>query len=329
MPSGAPEIDLSIVSTLYRSSSYLRAFHVRAGAAAARVALEYEVILVDDGSPDDSGAIALELCRLDPRVGLIELSRNFGHHKAMMTGLAAARGRLVFLIDCDLEEDPTWLVEFDRVMGGSGADVVYGVQSRRKGRTLERWAGRIFYAILRVLTAEAIPANVVTARLMTRDYVRGLVRHRDREVFLAGLWATTGFRQVAVPVVKRSRGGTTYTLRRKLALMANAITSFSNRPLLFILYLGSAILALSGAAGSYLLTRRLMFGNGPTGWLALILSIWFLGGLGIFCQGILAVYLSKIFSEAKRRPYTVVRRRHGICAGTGGEHGVRRPRRAG
>jgi putative glycosyltransferase len=322
-------IDLTIVTTLYRSAPYLREFHARAGAAAARVAGAYELILVDDGSPDDAQAIALELCRRDPRVGLIELSRNFGHHKAMMTGLAAARGRRVFLIDCDLEEDPEWLVRFDQVMAATGADVVYGVQAERKGGAVERWTGRAFYRVFNWLTTEPVPANLVTARLMTRAYVRSLVRHRDREVFLAGLWATTGFRQVPLAVAKRSKGTTTYDVRRKAAVLVNAVTSFSNRPLVFIFYLGCAILALSGAAGTALIIRRLFFGVYLAGWPSLIVSIWFLGGLGLFCQGIIAVYLSKVFSETKRRPYTVVRARRGRCARPEDAHELRQPRQAG
>lgn len=322
-------MELSIVTTLYRSSPYLREFHARAVAAAAQVADEFELVLVNDGSPDDVQDVALDLCDRDPRVRLIELSRNFGHHKAIMTGLAAARGKQVFLIDCDLEEDPDWLVRFDRERVACGADVIYGVQTTRKGGLGERWTGQLFYELLNRLSSEAVPANVVTARLMCRDYVRSLVRHRDREVFLAGLWATTGFRQVAVPVVKRSKGTTTYDLRRKLAILVNAITSFSDRPLVFIFQLGCVILALSASAAFYLIVRRLFFGEYLEGWPSLIVSIWLLGGLCLFSQGIVAIYLSKVFKETKRRPYTVVRRRYGSGEPPEVSHAVRPTRQAG
>jgi putative glycosyltransferase len=324
-------MELSIVSTLYRSAPYLREFCARALAAGTRASGDCELILVDDGSPDESCAIARELCRNDPRIGLVELSRNFGHHKAILTGLAYARGRRVFLIDCDLEEAPEWLGRFDREQAETGADVVYGVQEARKGGLFERWSGRAFYRALRVLTAEPVPANMVTARLMTREYVRALVRHRDREVFLAGLWSTTGFRQAGLPVAKRSKGTTTYTLRRKLAILVNAVTSFSNRPLVGIFYLGCAILAGSSAAALLLAVRHIFFGEYLAGWPSLIVSIWFLGGLGLFCQGVTAVYLSKVFSETKRRPYTVVRARYGRCASSGAfqDDDDRRTRQAG
>ena len=277
-----------------------------------QVASAFELILVNDGSPDDSQEIALDLCRQDPHVRLIELSRNFGHHKAIMTGLAAARGRRVFLIDCDLEEDPEWLVRFDRELTARDADVVYGVQTTRKGallRALDR--PDVLPPLSLALDPSRSRPTWSRARLMTRDYVRWLVRHRDREVFLAGLWATTGFRQAPFPVVKRSKGTTTYNFGRKLATLINAITSFSNRPLVFIFYLGCTILMMSGTAGLYLILRRIFFGKFLGGWPSLIVSTWLLGGLSLFCQGIIAIYLSKVFSETKPRPYTVVRRCYG------------------
>src|SRR5262249_7421057 len=182
-------MELSIVTTLYRSAPFLREFHRRACAAAAKITSDFEIVLVNDGSPDDSQAVALSLCRDDPRVKVIELSRNFGHHKAMMTGLAHARGRLVFLIDSDLEEDPELLETFHRELLASGVDVVYGVQRQRKGGWYERLSGGLFYRLFNALSSFPIPHNLTTARLMTRPYVRALRRHRDQEMFIAGLWA--------------------------------------------------------------------------------------------------------------------------------------------
>src|SRR6476659_6261989 len=117
---------LSIVATLYRSAGSLGEFHRRMSRAAAAFAGSYEIILVNDGSPDESLQMALTLQETDPSVRIVDLSRNFGHHKAMMTGLSYARGDLVFLIDSDLEEDPELLASFESARQGQGADVVYG-----------------------------------------------------------------------------------------------------------------------------------------------------------------------------------------------------------
>src|SRR6478735_12183869 len=118
----SPGVMLSIVTSMYRSAPYLQEFYDRCTAAARKLTDAYEFVLVNDGSPDDSLQVALQLRERDPRVRVVDLSRNFGHHKALMTGLARARGERVFLIDCDLEEDPGWLLDFDREMRTTGAD---------------------------------------------------------------------------------------------------------------------------------------------------------------------------------------------------------------
>src|SRR5207244_13411819 len=119
--------------------------HERASRAAAAITADYEIVFVNDGSPDDAVQKAIALHQRDLHVRVLDLSRNFGHHKAMMTGVEHARGDLVFLLDVDLEEQPEWLNEFHRIMQSSGADVVYGVQARWKGGAFERLSGGIFY----------------------------------------------------------------------------------------------------------------------------------------------------------------------------------------
>jgi putative glycosyltransferase len=300
-------MELSIVTTLYRSALYLEEFYRRACAAAEKIARDFEIILVNDGSPDNSLEVALSLVERDARVKVIDLSRNFGHHKAMMTGLARARGELVFKIDCDLEEDPDLLVTFHAAIKESGADAVYGVQEARRGRWWERVSGALFWKLFNVLSNVPVPANLLTVNMMTQKYVASLVRHQEREVFLAGLSAITGFKQVPLVVRKHSKGQSTYTLSRKIALLVNAITSFSNKPLIFIFYLGAFISFISGAFALHLIVDALFFKGYLGGWPSLIVSIWLLGGMTIFCLGIIGIYLSKVFVETKQRPYTIIR----------------------
>jgi putative glycosyltransferase len=305
---------LSIVTTLYKSAPYIREFHRRASEAALEVTSDYEMIFVNDGSPDESLDIVVSLHQSDPHVRIIDLSRNFGHHKALMTGLAHAHGDLVFLIDSDLEEDPQWLRAFFDALERTGADAAFGVQQRRKGGWFERLTGSVYYLITDAMLDMPIPRNIVTARLMTRRYVANLVLHRDREVNLAALWMITGFLQVPVPVDKRSRGETTYTIRKRISVLVNAITSFSNRPLIYIFYLGGFIVLISLLYGSVLVWLALHGGVGIPGWASLIVSIWFLGGVTIFCVGLIGIYLAKVFMEAKERPYTIVRAVYGFEA---------------
>jgi putative glycosyltransferase len=304
-------IRLSIVTSMYNSAAFLEEFYTRCVKTAAHLTQDFEIVLVNDGSPDGSLETALDLRRRDGRVRVIDLSRNFGHHKALMTGLAHARGELVFLIDCDLEEEPEWLLTFHEKLAASGADVVYGVQEARKGHWFERQSGRVFFALFNQMLSHPIPPNVVTVRLMTQRYVRALVSHEDRELCLAGLWVLTGFDQQPVSIRKRSRGHSSYTFRRRVSVFVNAITSFSNRPLIYIFQIGIAVMVLSIAAAVILVYRTVTGRVGVPGWASIMVSIWFLGGLTIFCVGVIGVYLAKVFTETKRRPYTVIRAEYG------------------
>lgn len=299
---------LSIVATLYQSAPYINEFHERASASAKRiVGDDYEIVLVNDGSPDNSLNLAIRLTEQDPHVVVVDLSRNFGHHKAMMTGLAQAKGELIFLIDSDLEEEPEWLEAFAQQMKQDRCDVVYGVQERRKGNWFERWSGQWFYSFFKVLTGLALPENVVTSRLMARRYVDALLCHQEREVFMAGLWYITGFDQHPQVIKKHHTSETTYTFRRKMSLLVNSVTSFSNAPLVSIFYIGVAISLFALAYIVYLVTHWLFLEKPMSGWTSVMASIWLLGGMVISFIGIVGIYLSKIFSETKQRPYTIVR----------------------
>lgn len=300
---------LSIVATLYQSAPYIAEFYQRTSASARQlVGDDYEIVLVNDGSPDNSLELAVQLTEQDHHVVVVDLSRNFGHHKAMMTGLAHARGERVFLIDSDLEEEPEWLTSFARQMESESCDVVYGVQQTRKGGWFERCSGQWFYRLFQALTGLALPENVVTARLMTRRYVIALLRHEEREVFLAGLWHITGFEQSPQSVRKHNRSETTYTLRRKMAVLVNSVTSFSNAPLVSIFYIGVLISLLAFVYIAYLVLNWMFFTKPLSGWTSVMASMWLLGGMVISFIGVVGIYLSKIYSETKRRPYTIVRR---------------------
>jgi putative glycosyltransferase len=300
-------MDLSIVTTLYRSAPHVREFYDRASAAAQQLTDSYEIIFVNDGSPDNALELAIAIFQDDPRVRVVDLSRNFGHHRALMTGLRHARGALVLLIDSDLEEEPELLHELHSVLKASGADVAYGVQERRKGALIERVTGALFYRVFNALSKYPMPVNLVTLRLMTRRYVQALLQHTERELTIGGLWVITGFEQVPVLIRKHSKGTTSYELGRKLTIVIDSVTSFSDRPLIFIFYLGTLISVLAGIAAGYLVIQRLFFGVLLMGWPSLIVSVWLLGGMTMLCLGILGIYLSKVFLESKQRPLTIVR----------------------
>src|SRR5690348_7339133 len=186
---------VSIVTTLYNSAPYVEEFFRRSVAAVREFADEIEVVFVDDGSPDDSLRIARGLQGGDVTVRIVELSRNFGHFQAVMTGLGHAEGDLVYLLDCDLEEAPELFRELYAPIVSAPADdpvdVAFGVARKRKGKALERLGGWLFYRTMDSLSRIDIPVNAVMARVMTRRYVQALLTHEERELFLNGVMTAT------------------------------------------------------------------------------------------------------------------------------------------
>lgn len=300
---------LSIVTTLYKSAPYIDEFYQRASATAQQLVGEsYEIIFVNDGSPDDSLDIAVSVSEKDSRVAVIDLSRNFGQHKAMMTGLSYANGEKIFLLDSDLEESPEWLLLFNDTLEAQHCDVVYGVQEKRKGGLFEQWSGEAYYSFLNYMTGINHPRNIVTARLMTAAYVKALLQHNEREIIISYLWLLTGFTQYEQIVNKLSHSPTTYSLLARIRLAIHGITTFSARPLELVFYLGLIITAFSFFTGLYLIFNELFFTATLSGWTSFMVSLWFLGGMIISILGVIGLYISKIFSEVKQRPRTIIRK---------------------
>lgn len=301
---------LSIVSTLYRSESEIEEFCMRANQAAYKWSgnEDYEIILVNDGSPDRSLDVVEQLSIAIPQIKIIDLSKNFGHHAALMCGLENASGDFVFLIDSDLEESPEWLEEFGNRITPD-IDVVYGKQIARKGSIFEKASGSLFWNLFRLVLGKNFPTDVTTARLMRKDYVNALVSFKERELFIGGLWFITGFNQIPFEVQKLSKGRTTYTLSKKINLLVDSVTSFTSLPLVVVFYIGFLISLVSLAVTFVTLLRWIMENQAPEGWTSLLLSIWLLSGIMISSIGIVGIYLSKVFVEVKGRPRVIIKKK--------------------
>lgn len=300
---------LSIVTTLYYSSSYIDEFYNRCMNVAEQITNEIEIIFVNDGSPDESLLKAVALHMKDPRVMVVDLSRNFGHHKAIMTGLAQATGDLVYLVDCDLEEPPEFLAEiYGTFQKTKDVDVVYGIQSKRKGKLFERVSGYALYRLVNKISDLDMPQDIMVSRIMTRRYVNSLLEFKENELFIAGLWHIAGYNQLGIYGNKQSKGNSTYTLRKKIKLAINSITSFSNKPLYMIFTTGLLIFTMAFVYAIYLIMNRFVFSITIPGWTTVVVSIWLLGGLTLLFLGVIGIYVSVIFIETKRRPYTIIRK---------------------
>lgn len=302
---------LSVVSTLFKSRRFLDQFLEELLIAIKEIDVEqFEIIFVNDGSPDDSLSYLITKKKKIPQIVIIDLSRNFGHHYAMQAGLKFSKGELVYLIDNDLETPPDFLSQCFSEMQNSKVDVVYGYQIDRKGKLIENLGGSIFWWGLNKFSDVQVPKNLLTERLMRRAYVDSLLQLGDTNLFLGGMMHWTGFNQIGLPVEKGSRDGkSTYSTRKRIELMIQAITSFSGKPLEYLFYTGSLITVFSIIFILYLVVLKLFFGDSvQLGWTSLVaINLLILGIISTFL-GIIGIYLFKIFRQVQNRPNYIIRK---------------------
>lgn len=303
---------LSVVTTLYKSEIFLQEFLDEILNALEVINPEkFELIFVNDGSPDCSVDFLLEKRMVIKEIKIIDLSRNFGHHQALLAGLSQAKYDLIFTIDSDLEVSPSMLVEFyDKHQNDLNIDVVYGFQEIRKGSGLEKIGGLIFWKILNYLSPVKVPNNILTERLMTREVVDAILSLGDKNIFIGGMMHWVGFNQVGIPVKKGVRkGNSTYSLSKRVDLMVDAITSFTSKPLVYMFKFGIIISILSLSSFFCMIFYKLKYGNQiQLGWASLMsVNLLVLGILSTFI-GFLGIYISKIFKQVQNRPNYLVRK---------------------
>ena len=299
---------LSAVTTLFHSYPFIEEFYQRITAEIKKITDDYEIIFVNDGSPDNSTEAVLQLQESDGSVILIELSKNFGHHKAMMTGLRFAEGDYIFMIDSDLEEDPELLSAFwQQLQDSKDTDVVYAIQKKRKGSWFEKVSGKLYYTLISMLSTTKYPVNTLTARIMSRRYLEALKGFEEKEADLWGLFVLTGFKEERIMVNKKHKGKSTYTLRRKIGIAIDTITTLTHRPLYLITVLGMIVTIASIL--NALVLAIIYFRTGDVSSQKIIIgSIWLMGGFILTALGIISIYLSKMFLEVKNRPLSIIRK---------------------
>ncbi len=306
-------LSLSVVTSVYRSERFLAPFIDEMVAAVEKAGIEnYELIFVNDGSPDESLPYLIRTHTDNPRIKIVDLSRNFGHHKAVLAGLSYAKGDLTFIIDCDLEVRPGVLQRFLDTLRETDVDVVYGVQEKRKGALVERTGGALFWRLFNLLSDTKIPENVLSERLMRRSYVQALLSLGDRNVFLGGMMYWSGFRQLGIVVQKTQReGASTYSFRRRLSLLLEAVTSFSTAPLKVVLLAGLGVTLFAMTVGIVLLVRKLLHPEAVLeGFTSLMLVTIGMAGMVITVLGIVGLYIARIYTQTQNRPLFIVREFH-------------------
>jgi dolichol-phosphate mannosyltransferase len=296
------------VIPVFNEEGNLRELHARLTSVLSGIARSYEIVCVDDGSVDRSVEVLEELQGTDPHVRVLVFSRNFGHHIALTAGIDAARGDAVILMDADLqdqpEEIPKLLAKLDE-----GFDVVYGIRVAKKHSGLKRATSGLFVAVMRRMV-DGFDINSGIFRVARRNVIETVKQCRETHRFLVGLMSWCGFRQTGVEVLHGARfaGTTKYDLKRQIKLAMNTMVSFTSIPLQFATYLGIAVALTSFIYAVVVVARKLFWGLGIQGWPSLMFAVMFLGGVQLFCLGILGEYVGRLLTEAQKRPLYVIAR---------------------
>ena len=308
-PAGQPTF--SIVVPLYNEEEVVEQFHARLVPVMESLGAPWEVIYVNDGSQDRSLAILEAMRAADPRIGIVNLSRNFGKEIALTAGLDHARGEAVVVTDVDLQDPPEVIP--DLVAGWrEGFDIVYAQRRVREGETLvKRKTAELFYRLMQHVGGRVrIPPNTGDFRLMSRRSVDALLRLREQHRFMKGLFAWIGFPAKAVLYDRapRAAGTTKWNYWKLWNLALEGITSFTVMPLKVATYLGLAVALFALAFGAVIVIRTLIFGNPVPGYPSVMAVMLFLGGVQLMTLGVIGEYLGRVFNEVKGRPLYLVER---------------------
>jgi glycosyltransferase involved in cell wall biosynthesis len=301
---------------VYNESSVLGEFHRQISEVMQATASDYELLYVDDGSTDGSLELINGFRASDQRVGLIELSRNFGKEVALSAGLDHASGDAVIIIDADLQDPPKLILTFVEEWR-NGYDVVYGRRSSREGESpVKISTAKWFYRTINYLSEVEIPQDTGDFRLLSRRAVEAVTSLPERRRFMKGLFAWVGFPQKAVPYVRQPReaGSSHWNYWRLWNLALEGITSFSDVPLRVATYLGALTAGAAFLYGLFFLVRTLIWGNPVPGYPSLIVIMLFLGGVQLICLGIIGEYLARTYDEAKNRTLYFVKGYHPAAA---------------
>jgi len=297
------EVTLSAVVTSYKDEQAIPLMHSRLTQVFTDLGVSYEIIFVNDGSPDDTDSVLRELTARDHHVIAVQHSRNFGSQNAFVSGMQLAAGDAVILLDGDLQDPPELIADF-HARWREGYDVVYGQRRRREGSALLALCCRVFYRVFRGLSSVPMPLDAGDFSLMDRRVVRELLALPESEQFLRGLRAWVGFKQIGVDYLRPERkfGRSTHSWLANVWWAKKGIFSFSFVPLEALGYGAVLSTALAGLAGIYVLCDLVMHPERPHAAAGILVLIALFGSLNLLAIATLGEYLIKIFDETKRRP---------------------------
>lgn len=300
--------ELSIVIPVYNEDTIIHTFHQRLSTVLDALPFSAEILYVNDGSRDNSLTIIQDLQKKDPRIGIVDLSRNFGKEIALSAGLDYCQGDAVIVIDADLQ-DPPELIPTLIERWQQGFDVVCAKRSSRAGESwLKKFSAHVFYRILQRLSHIQIPLDTGDFRLISRRVVDSLKKLRETHRFMKGLFSWVGFKTTFVTYEREPRvgGKTKWNYWKLIDLAVEGITSFSTRPLKFATYFGFLVALYAFSYGVFIIYKTLAYGEPVSGYPSLMVVILFLGGVQLITLGIVGEYLGRIFVETKQRPLYLI-----------------------
>jgi len=307
---------LSIISPVYKTGGMLGDLVTQIGDAVSEVTGEFEIILVDDGSPDDSWERIVAECGKDERVRGIKLSRNFGQHAALTAGLTDAAGDWIVVLDSDLQDLPREITKlYSKAL--SGYDIVMARRMNRKHSAGRRIVSRVFYFFIARWSGMPADHRASNFGIYSQRVIREVLKMKESVQFFPMMVNWTGFRRGWIDVAhgQRAEGVSGYSFTRLYRLALNVILSYSDKPLRYVVKAGVVMSFLSFCFGVVTLVRYLRGDILVSGYTSLIISIWFLSGLLLFTLGVVGLYVGKTFEEVKRRPRFIVEERINQASG--------------
>ena len=304
---------LSVVVPFYNEGANVAALLARLVPALDGLGLDWDIVAVNDGSADDTLERLLAARAREPRLKIVDLSRNFGKERCLSAGLAHARGQAVVMIDADLQHPPE-TIQALVARWRAGDEVVYAVRESRADQTwTARLLSRAFYAVFDRLSEVPVPRGAGDFRLLDRQVVDVINRMPERTRFMKGIYSWVGFRQSGVSYREEARhqGETKWPVIGLMRLAIDGLTAFSNFPLRVWTLVGAAISSLAFLYIVYRLLRVVIYGIDVPGYESIIMIVLFLGGVQLLTLGIIGDYIGRIFAEVKGRPLYIVRRAYG------------------
>lgn len=306
----AGTVELSVVAPVFNDAECLDELHRRLATVLSSLTQSFEIVLVDDGSKDDSWPTIERLSREDPRVRGLRLSRNFGQHFAITAGLEATRGNRVVVMDSDLQEQPEEIPKLWQKMD-DGYEVVFSRRRQRRDSFFKRTTSVLFFVIMNRLTGQKVDGEEGTLSMIDRRVVDAFLRVTDAHRHYLYILRYLGFRQAFVDVehAKRFAGTSGYGFRKMVLHALDGITSQSTRLLQASSALGFLIVLGAFVQVLWLIYKRVVLDQGVEGWASAMVSTWFIGGTVLFSLGVLGLYIGKMFEQTKNRPLYIVAER--------------------